>query len=368
MSYRRWASVATLVLSASLLAAAPAQAEDKALNIYNWTDYIGPNVVPNFEKETGIHVSYDMYDANETLEAKLSAGSSGYDIAVPTLIPFLARDIKAGLYQKIDKSKLKNWGNLDPAILNILAKFDKGNDYAVPWIVGTDGLAVNSKTIKAIAPDAPIDSYDLLFKPEWASKFKDCGIEIIDSPQDVFSVALNYLGYNPTTENPDELNKAYELLYKLRPFVRKFDSSGYINDLANGDACLAFGYSSDIKIAGKRAREANKPYSVDYVIPKEGTLIYVDTVAIPAGAPHYDAALKWIDYIMRPEVMADTTNLVGGRNGVLAANPLVKPEILNDPTIYVPQDKMKNLFEGDVGSPALDRLRSRLWTRIKTGR
>jgi putrescine transport system substrate-binding protein len=150
--------------------------------------------------------------------------------------------------------------------------------------------------------------------------------------------------------------------------VRKFDSSGYINDLANGDACLAFGYSSDIKIASKRAREASKPYSVDYVIPKEGTLIYVDTVAIPAGAPHYDAALKWIDYIMRPEVMADTTNLVGGRNGVLAANPLVKPEILNDPTIYIPQDKMKNLFEGDVGSPALDRLRSRLWTRIKTGR
>ncbi|HVI51485.1 MAG TPA: polyamine ABC transporter substrate-binding protein [Candidatus Sulfotelmatobacter sp.] len=352
------------------LAAAPVtvQAQDKALNIYNWNDYIGPNVIPGFEKETGIHVTYDMYDANETLEAKLSAGASGYDIAVPTLIPFLARDIKAGLYQKIDKSKLKNWGNLDPSILNIMGKFDKGNEYAVPWIIGTDGIAINVQKVKAIAPDAPLNSYDLLFKPEWASKFKDCGIEIIDSPQDVFSVALNYLGFNPTTENSDELNKAYELLYKLRANVRKFDSSGYINDLANGDACIAFGYSSDIKIAAKRAREAGKDFTVDYVIPKEGTLIYIDALTIPAGAPHYDAALQWIDYNLRPEVIAETTNTIGGRNGNLAALKFVNPEIANDPTIYPPPEVMKTLFEGDVGSPAMDRLRSRLWTRIKTGR
>ena len=368
MSYCRFGAVAASVLSFALLATTPALAEDKALNVYNWTDYIGPSVIPGFEKETGLHVSYDMYDANETLEAKLSGGGSGYDIAVPTLIPFLARDIKAGLYQKIDKSKLKNLGNLDPAILAIMAKFDKGNDYAIPWIIGTDGLALNVQKIKAIAPDAPLDSYDLLFNPEWASKFKDCGIEVIDSPQDIFSVALNYLGYNPTTENPDELNKAYELLYKMRQNVRKFDSSGYINDLANGDACIAFGYSSDIKIAGKRAKEAGKTFDVTYVIPKEGSLIYIDAVAIPKDAPHYEAALKWLDYIMRPEVMADTTNTVGGRNGNLAASSFVKPEILNDPTIYISQQNMKLLFEGDVGSPALDRLRSRLWTRIKTGR
>jgi len=348
--------------------ASSAQAAERQLNIYNWTDYIGPNVVANFQKETGIHVSYDMYDANETLEAKLSAGGSGYDIAVPTLIPFLARDIKAGLYQKIDKSKLKNWGNLDPKLLTILSKFDPGNNYALPWIIGVDGMGYNVEKIKSIAADAPVNSWDLLFKPEWASKFTACGIEMLDSPQDVFSVALAYLGFNPSSENPEELNKAYELLMKLRPYIRRFDSSGYINDLANGDACLVFGYSTDVMIAGKRAKEAGKPYQVAFSIPKEGSLMYMDAVAIPAGAPHYDEALAWIDYILRPEVMAETTNTVGGRNGNQASSKFVKPEILSNPGIYPPEEVQKTLYEGDVGSAFMDRLRSRLWTRVKSGR
>lgn len=344
-----------------------AHADDKIINIYNWSDYIGPNVIPGFEKETGIHVSYDVYDANETLEAKLSAGASGYDIAVPTMIPFLARDITAGLYQKIDKSKLKNWGNQDPDILKILSKFDPGNNYAVPWIIGTDGLAINVQKIKEIAPDAPVDSYDLLFKPEWAEKLAGCGIEVIDSPTDMFMVALHYLGYDPATEKADELNKAFDLLFKMRGFVRKFDSSGYINDLTNGDICMAFGYSSDIKIAAKRARQAGKSYEIAYILPKEGTLIYIDNIAIPVGAPHYDAALQWIDYILRPEVMADTTNAIGGRNGNKAAIQFVSPEIVNDPTVYPPPEVAKTFFEGDVNSAAIDRLRTRLWTRVKTG-
>ena len=366
MTIFRTGLAAMAVLSLSL--SSPLSAAERQLNIYNWTDYIGPNTVAEFQKETGIHVTYDMYDANETLEAKLSAGGSGYDIAVPTLIPFLARDIKAGLYQKIDKSKLKNWGNLDPRLMAIMSKFDPGNNYALPWIVGVDGIGYNVEKIKAIAPDAPVDSWDLVFKPEWASKFAGCGIEVIDSPSDLFSVALAYQGFNPTSENPDEMNQAYDLLMKLRPNVKRFDSSGYINDLAAGDACLVIGFSSDIMVAAKRAKEAKKPYQIAFSIPKQGSLMYMDVVAIPAGAPHYDAALEWIDFILRPEVMAETTNAIGGRNGNVAASKFVKPEILNNPGIYPPDEVQKTLYQGDVGSSYMDRLRSRLWTRVKTGR
>ncbi len=357
----------TGAMALALALTGAAFAADKVVNVYNWTDYIGPDVIPGFEKETGIKVNYDTYDQNETLEAKLSAGKSGYDVAVPTFTPFLARGARTGLYQKLDKSLLKNWGNLDPEVLALMAKSDPGNAYAVPWIVATDGIAVNVEKVRAIMPDAPLDTYDLIFKPEILSKFKDCGVEMIDSPTDELPVILNWLKLDPNSEEPENLKRAAAVMTSIRPFIRKFESSGYINDLANGDICIAFGYSTDIKIAAKRAQEANKPFHIDYIIPREGTLLYLDALAIPAGAPHVAEAHAFIDYILRPEVMADTANTVGGRSGNIAALPFVKPESAKDPGGYPPPEVRKTFFVLTVPSRETDKLRTRLWTKVKTG-
>jgi len=229
-------------LAAALCVGVLAAADNPVVNVYNWNDYIGPDIVAAFTKETGVKVNYDLYDANETVEAKLAAGHSGYDIVVPTFVPFVARGIPYGLYAEIDHSKLKNWGNIDPALLAALEKYDPGNKHAVPWIAGTVGLGVNPQKIQALIPDAPLNSLDLLLKPEYAEKLKSCGITILDSPTDVIPVVLNYLGRDPSSVLPEDLNAATELLLKVRPYIRKFDSSGYINDLANGDACLSLGW------------------------------------------------------------------------------------------------------------------------------
>jgi putrescine transport system substrate-binding protein len=344
-----------------------AAAQDKAVNIYNWTDYIGPDVISGFEKESGLKVNYDTYDQNETLEAKLSAGKSGYDITVPTFTPFLVRGAKTGLYRPLDKAQLKNWGNLDKEVLDLMAKSDPGNAYAVPWILATDGIAVTVEKVKAILPDAPLDSYDLIFKPEILAKFKECGVEMIDSPTDELPVILNWLKLDPNSEKPEDLKRAAEVMASIRPYIRKFESSGYINDLVNGDICIAFGYSTDIKIAAKRAQEAGKPFHIQYIIPKEGTLLYLDALAIPADSPHVAEAHAFIDYILRPEVMADTVNAVGGRSGNAAALPFIKPEIAQDPGIYPPPDVRKTFFVLTVPSRETEKLRTRLWTKIKTG-
>jgi putrescine transport system substrate-binding protein len=355
------------LLAAGLSTALPAAADTPTLNVYNWSDYIGPNVISGFEKATGIKVNYDTYDGNETLEAKLSTGNSGYDIAVPTLSPFLARGIQGGLYQKIDKSKLKNWGNLDPELLARMAKFDPGNDYAIPWVSAIDGIAVNVEAVKKAFPDAPLDSWALMMKPENLAKFASCGVEFLDSPTDVLPVALLVLGLDPNSMSTDDLKKATDLMLKLRPSIRKFDSSGYINDIAGGDACIAFGWSTDVALASQRAKDAHKPYTIKFIIPKEGSVGYIDTVAIPAGAPHYAAALAWLDYVMRPEVAADTANLLNGRTGVLPARKLMKPEFANDPGIFPPPEVAKTLFDVTSSSPDYDRARNRAWTQIKTG-
>ncbi len=363
MRWGRWAGAVLLALGFH----GGAQARQKSVNVYNWTDYIGPQVIPGFEKETGITVNYDTYDQNETLEAKLSAGNSGYDLAVPTFTPFLVRGARNGLYQPLNKALLKNWGNLDPEILGLMAKSDPGNRFAVPWIVATDGIAVNVEKVKAIMPDAPLDSYDLIFKPEILSHFKDCGVEMIDSPTDELPVVLNWLKLDPNSEKPEDLERAAAVMSSIRPSIRKFESSGYINDLVNGDICIAFGYSTDIKIAAKRAREAKKPFHIQYVIPKEGTLLYLDALAIPAGAPHVVEAHAFIDYVLRGQVMADTANQVGGRSGDAAALPYISPDIANDPTIYPPPAVRNTFFVLTVPSRQTDKLRTRLWTRIKTG-
>jgi putrescine transport system substrate-binding protein len=313
---------ALAVLVTSVMRPTPAQ--DAVVNVYNWSDYIGPDVIDGFTKETGVKVNYDVYDANETVEAKLAAGHSGYDIVVPTFVPFVARGIQAGLYAQIDKSKLTNYGNLDPALLAAEAKFDPGNKYTIPWIAGTVGLGVNVKKVQALLPGQALDSLDLLLKPENAQKLADCGITVLDSPSDVIPVILHYLGKDTDSESPEDLQAATDALLKIRPYIRKFDSSGYINDLANGDACLSLGYSTDVVIASVRAHDANNGVEVHFFQPKEGTLEYIDSMAIPADAPHPDLALKWIDYNLRPEVMAGTANTVNARTGVKESAPLVR--------------------------------------------
>jgi putrescine transport system substrate-binding protein len=342
-------------------------ADDLVVNVYNWSDYIGPNVIAGFTKETGVKVNYDVYDANETVEAKLAAGSSGYDIVVPTFVPFVARGIQAGLYAEIDHSRLKNWGNLDPDLLAMMEKFDPGNKHAIPYIAGTVGLGINVKKVQAILPGVSFDSLDILLKPENAAKLASCGITVLDSPSDVVPVLLHYLGRDTDSEKPDDLKAVTDLMTKIRPYIRKFDSSGYINDLANGDACLSLGYSTDIVIASVRARDSGNGVQVEFHQPKEGTLEFIDSMAIPADAPHMDLAYKWIDYNLRPQVMADTANAVNARTGVKAADPFVRPELLHDPQTYPTPEILKTLFTGPVASRTYDRLRSRAWTRIRSG-
>lgn len=357
-----------LALGAALAVSAPAAyAQDNVVNIYNWADYIGPNVVSGFEKASGIKVNYDTFDAEETVEAKLSAGDSGYDLTVPTLTPFLQRGIKAGLYQKIDKSKLKNWGNLDPELLKMMDKYDPGNQYAIPWVLGEEVLVINVDAVKKIWPDAPLDSWSLLLDPKNLAKFKGCGVEFLDSPTEVMPVVMMYLGLDPNSTNPADLQKATDRMMELRPYIRKFDSINYANDMASGDACLAFGWSGDMYGAVQAAQAAHEKFKLIYVIPREGSVPFMDTLAIPADAPHYDNALKFLDWVMRPDMAADTANTLGARVGESAAKPLIHKDITGNPAIYPPPAiAAKLVMVGDVPE-AFDQQRTRDWTKIKTG-
>jgi putrescine transport system substrate-binding protein len=351
-----------------IVAAAPARAEDQVVNIYNWSDYIAPNTIPDFEKATGIKVNYDTYDSNETLEAKLAAGSSGYDLVGPSLTPFLARQVKGGFYQVIDKSKLPNYVHLNRELLARMAVLDKDNAHAIPWMTGTTGIGYNAAMVKQRMPDAPVDSLRMILDPEILAKFKDCGISMLDAPADVFPAALNYLGLNPDSQKPEDLQKAADVLAKVKPFIRKFDSSEYINDLANGDVCLSWGYSSDVNLSRRRAQEAGKGVVVVYATPKEGTQRIIDTLAMPKDAPHPESAYKFLNYIMDPKVIADTVNAIYVQSGNGDAGPYVKPEITSDPGIFTPAEAEKKNFAISVSTAEIDRLRTRLWTKVKTGR
>ena len=337
------------------------------LNVYNWSDYIGETTVDDFQKATGITVRYDVYDSNETLEAKLMAGNTGYDIVVPTG-SFLGRQIQAGIYQEIDKSKLKNYGNLDPQILKALEAFDPGNKYAVPYFWGTVGIGYNVDKIKErLGDNAPVDSLDLLFKPENAEKLKDCGISMLDAPSDMFQTALKYLGKDPHSKSEEDYNAVADMFAKVRPYVKYFHSSQYINDLANGELCAVIGWSGDVFIAAARADEAKNNVHLDYRIPKEGSLLWVDSLAIPKDAKNVDNALKFIDYLNDPQVAANGVNYVSYASPNLAALEKVEPDIKNNPSIYPTDEVRKNLFPDAVADPDLERLRTRTWTRIKTG-
>ena len=362
------AIAAALLALASTLLSFGARAETPELHVYNWSDYIAPDTIANFTKETGIAVTYDVYDGNEVLEAKLLAGQSGYDVVVPSASPFMAREIQAGAIRPLDKTKLPNLKNLDPAMLALAAEADPGNQYGVPYLWSVTGIGYNETLVaKALGAEAPRDTLALLFDPANAKKLADCGISLLDTPQEVFPAALAYLGLDPKSRDPGDLDKAAALLKKIRPYIRKFHSSQYINDLANGDICIALGYSGDVIQARNRSAEAKNGVEIAFRVPKEGAQFAIDMFAIPKDAPHPDNALKFIDYILRSEVIAAISDAVSYPNPNLAAAALVKPEVRDDPGVY-PPDAVKKLFYVDLPAPRdYERARTRAWNRVKAG-
>ncbi|MEQ8968146.1 MAG: polyamine ABC transporter substrate-binding protein [Azospirillaceae bacterium] len=363
---RTLGALAGSVAAVALMAGPAAAQESDQLNVYNWSDYIGEDTIANFEEEFGIEVSYDVYDNNETVEAKLLAGNSGYDIVVPTAMPFLARLIQAGALQPLDKSKIPNLENLDPALMERVATADPGNEHGAIYQWGTNGIGVNVDMVEERLGEIP-SSWDLIFDPETVAKLADCGVTILDSADEVMGVAINYLGGDPHAEDTEMLDRATEHLMHVRPHVRYFHSSQYINDLANGEICVAMGFSGDIFIAADRAAEADNGVDIRYIIPEEGTLIWFDMMAIPADAPHPDAAHKWIDYILRPEVMAGITNYVWYANAVPDSLEMVDEEIKTDPAIFPGPEIQESLFAAVTKSPRYNRQETRAWTRVRTG-
>lgn len=356
----------TLMTSALALGAGAAWA-DGELNVYHWSDYVAPDTVSNFEERTGIKVNYDVFDSNEVLEAKMLTGASGYDVVVPS-IEFLARQSQAGVFAEIDKDKLENYGNLDPEILKIIAVNDPDNTYGVPYMMFSTGIGYNVDKVEERIDADKIGSWDMIFDPETASKLADCGLVVLDSPSEVMAPALNYLGLDPNSEDADDLEQARELVMGIRPHIRYFHSSQYINDLANGDICVTIGYSGDVLQARDRAAEAGQGIEIAYTIPREGAQIGFDMLAIPDDAPNPENALKFIDYILEPQVAADITNYVYFANPNTAATDLVEAEVAGDQGIYPPNEVRAKMFALKPHTARYDRTLTRTWTAIKTGR
>ena len=356
-----------LLAALALLAPAAVQAQG-SLRIYNWNDYIDPQTIKRFEAETKIKIVYDVYDANEILDAKLRAGRSGYDLVVPTASPFLANQLRANLYRPLDRAKIPNAAGLDPALMAQLARHDAGNAHAIPWMWGTTGIGYNFDRVLAVMSDAPVFSLRMMFDPAVVARFKGCGVEMIDSPTDVFPAALTFLGLDPDSKRPEDLERATAALMKIRPFIRRFHSSEYINDLANGDACVAFGFSGDVKQAAKRAVEAGKGVKIEYAIPVEGAMTWIDAWAIPADARNADAAQAFLNFVLRPEIAALNSNFVGYANPVPASKPMLAEAVRDDPTIYPPPEVARRLYTISPADRAYERLRTRAWTKVTTGR
>ncbi|WP_040301088.1 polyamine ABC transporter substrate-binding protein [Afipia clevelandensis] len=352
-----------------LSASAPlAQAQQRSVNFYNWSNYMAPGVLEEFTKETGIKVTYDTFDANETVETRLLAGKSGYDVVVPTAY-FLQRQIAANIFQKLDKSKLPNLANAWPEVTKRLAIYDPGNAFAANYMWGTTGIGYNVKKVQEIlGPEAKLDSWSAVFVPENLAKFKDCGIHMLDSADDILPAALNYLGLDPNSTKQADLEKAAELVSKVRPYVRKFHSSEYLNALATGEICFVVGWSGDIKQAQSRAAEARNGVEIGYTIPKEGAQMFFDNFAIPADAKNVAEAHELINYLYRPDVAAKNSDYLSYANGNLASQKLIDPKIMNDKTIYPDDATLKRLFVITARDPATQRIINRLWTRVKTGR
>ena len=360
--------LAAALATAMVLMSVEAKAEQRVVNFYNWSNYMAPGVLENFTRETGIKVVYDTFDANETLETRLLAGKSGYDVVVPTAY-FLQRQITAHVFQKLDKSKLPNLANAWPMVTQHLATYDPGNLYAVNYMWGTTGIGYNVKMAqKILGPDARIDSWGIVFKPENLAKFKDCGVHMLDSADDIFPAALNYLGLDPNSTKQADLEKAANLVSKVRPYVRKFHSSEYLSALATGEICLVVGWSGDVMQARSRAAEAKNGVEIGYAIPKEGAQMFFDNLAIPADAQHVAEAYELINYLYRPEVAAKNSDFLSYANGNLASQKLIDPKVLGDRNIYPNEAMLSKLFVITARDPATQRIINRLWTRVKTGR
>ncbi|MBV8741727.1 MAG: polyamine ABC transporter substrate-binding protein [Sinobacteraceae bacterium] len=337
----------------------------QVVNIYNWADYIGKQTLAQFERETGIRVVYDTYDADETLEAKMMAGDSGYDV-VSTSTDYFSRQIKAGIYQELDRSRLPNWKNLDPQVLALEARADPGNRHAMPYLRHVNGFAYNVDLVKARRADAPVDSLDMLFKPGIIAQFADCGVTFLDSAEDVLQLALNYLHLDPNTTSAADYRQAEKLLMAVRPYVRAFDSSEYMNGLADGEFCISMSWSGDYATIKARAQAAGTDVNLAFTIPREGANGSLDALLIPVDAPHVDAAYKFLNFMLRPEIIAAVTNDIHYGNDNLAANAYVDPRILHDPAVYPTPEVQARLYPSAEVSPALERIRTRTWTRIKT--
>jgi putrescine transport system substrate-binding protein len=338
----------------------------QVLNIYNWADYIGNDTIAEFERRTHIKVVMDFYDSNEALEAKLLVGDAGYDI-VSTSTAFYGRQIRAGVYAPLDRGKLRNWRNLDPQVLAVQERADPGNRYAVPYLHAMNGFAYNVDQIKARYPAAPTDSLAMLFDPGVISRFGACGVTFLDSPEDVIELAMLYLHLNPNSRSAQDLQAAERAVMAVRPFIRTFDSSDYEHQLASGEICLAIAWSSDYEVAQQRANEAHTGVHLAFTLPKEGSNITYNAMLIPTSAPHREAAHQFLNFILDPKIIAAISNDIRYGNDNLAAAPFVDPALLRDPAVYPPPEVRKNLYLPEEVTPEYERLRTRVWTHIKTG-
>jgi putrescine transport system substrate-binding protein len=338
----------------------------RVLNLYIWSDYLAANTLSNFEKQTGIKVHVAYFDTNETLETKLLAGSSGYDVVVPTA-SYFERQIKAGVYLPLDKSKLPNLKYMDAQLMAKVALHDPGNAHGIIYTWGTNGIGYNEKMVKELMPDAPIDSWRLVFDPAVASKVAKCGISVLDSPAEMIRAVYSYLGKDPNSQNPDDLVLAEAVLTKIRPYIRNINSSEYIEALANGDLCVAVGYNGDVMQARDRAREANKGIEVKYSVPKEGSILWFDMLGIPKDAPDPDSAYAYLNYIMTPQVIADISNFKRYANANTASEALVSKSVRDDPGIYPPPEQRQKLAVQLADSADQTRAITRVWQRFKTG-
>jgi putrescine transport system substrate-binding protein len=352
----------------STAAPAPAAAAPTNVNVYNWSDYIAEDTIQNFEGKTKIKVTYDVFDSNEVLETKLLAGSSGYDVVVPT-INFFGRQIQAGVFQPLDRSKIPNYDKLDPVQMARIANQDPGNQYGIPYMWGTTGIGYNVEKLTAAFGSTDVtNSWDLVFKPENISKLKDCGVTLLDTPSELIPIALNYMGEDPNSTDPAIIDKAAALLKTIRPYVSNFHSSQYIDALANGDTCLVVGWSGDVIQARDRAAEAENGVTIGYAIPKEGAPQWFDIMAIPKDAKNLDAAYAWINEMLEPQVMANNSNYISYPNALPASWPLMDQTIVNDTTIFPPPEVQAKLFTFAIIPPDVDRQYTRIWTELKTGK
>ena len=367
--YLRWMGLLALTTGSLISSTSFASDTQKTLKLYNWIDYIAPDTLQKFESETGIKVVSDYFDTNEMLEAKLLTGRSGYDIVVPSFT-FMSRQIKAGVFQPLDKSKLSNLPKLDQKLMQDLSHLDKDNQHGVPYLWGTTGIGYNVQKVREVlGEDAPVNSWELVFNPKYMEKLASCGVSILDTPDEIFPLALHYLGKDPYPETASEYkmnSEAAKLLQSIRPYVQSFNSAQYITDLADGNLCVAVGYSGDIMQAQFRAEEANKGVSIAYSIPNEGTSIWFDMLAIPKDSQNSEAAHQFINFVMRPDIMADITNYVAYPNANTEAFALIDPEISGNPSIYPTPEVKQRLFTQELRKEKFNRLLTRFWTKLKT--